>query len=43
MARVGEIVSPTSIIQAVKDDDDNRILECAIDGKAALIVSSFGV
>src|SRR5258707_2197602 len=41
LAKVGEIVSPTKTIAAIiEDDDDNRILECAVAGEADLIVSS---
>lgn len=41
LAKVGEIVSPTRTIEAIKaDDDDNRILECAVEGNVDLIVSS---
>jgi putative PIN family toxin of toxin-antitoxin system len=41
LVRVGEIVSPAITVQAIKeDDDDNRILECAVAGKADLVVSS---
>lgn len=41
LARAGEIVSPARTIQAIQDDDDdNRILECAVEGKVDLIVSS---
>ena len=40
LARVGEIISPAITLRAVKeDDDDNRILECAVAGKADLVVS----
>jgi len=40
MARKSEIVQPRAIIDAIKDDEsDNRILECAVEGKAKLIVS----
>ena len=40
IARVAEIVVPRLVLKAVKaDDDDNRILECAVEGKASLIVS----
>jgi putative PIN family toxin of toxin-antitoxin system len=34
------IVRPQFILDAVADDpDDNRVLECAVEGKAAVIVS----
>jgi putative PIN family toxin of toxin-antitoxin system len=40
MARMGEMVVPRLVIDVVLDDpDDNRILECAVEGKADLIVS----
>jgi putative PIN family toxin of toxin-antitoxin system len=40
LARVAQIVSPTITLRAVPDDEsDNRILECALAGKADLIVS----
>ena len=35
-----DVVCPTIIIDAVKDDpDDNRVLECAVEGNAGVIVS----
>jgi len=40
LTRVAKIVSPTITLQAVPDDEtDNRIVECAVAGKADLIVS----
>jgi uncharacterized protein len=40
LARVAEIVIPKIRVSAVADDeDDNRILECAVAGKANLVVS----
>lgn len=40
MARTAEMVVPRLVIDVVQDDpDDNRILECAVEGKADLIVS----
>src|SRR5690348_17537643 len=40
LAKVAEIVSPKITLQAVADDEsDNRIVECAVAGKASLIVS----
>jgi putative PIN family toxin of toxin-antitoxin system len=40
LARIAKIVSPTMTVQAVSDDEsDNRILECALAGRADLIVS----
>lgn len=39
-ARVAEIVSPTISLRVIADDPaDDRILECAVGGKADLIVS----
>jgi len=41
LTKVAEIVVPSTALQAIKeDDDDNRILECAVDGRADLIVSN---
>jgi uncharacterized protein len=35
------VITPHTKINAVSDDpDDNRILECAVDGKADLVVSN---
>ena len=39
LAKTAEIVQPTTTLHVVQDDDDNRILECAQEGKAGLIVS----
>jgi uncharacterized protein len=40
VSHVAEIVIPTATINIITNDPpDNRILECAIDGKADLIVS----
>ena len=40
VAKVGQIVTPTITLKViVEDDSDNRILECAVAGKADLIVS----
>jgi putative PIN family toxin of toxin-antitoxin system len=40
MIRTGEFVTPRVVVDAIKDDpDDNRVLECAVEGKADLIVS----
>ena len=40
LVRVAEIVSPRFTLNAITEDDpDNRILECAVAGKANLIVS----
>jgi putative PIN family toxin of toxin-antitoxin system len=41
LAKVAEIVMPMTTLQVImEDEDDNRILECAVTGKADLIVSS---
>lgn len=40
VARVAQIVAPNITLQVIDDDpDDDRILECALAGKASLIVS----
>ena len=39
MARAGTLVVPRLTLHVVEDDPDNRILECAVEGKADLIVS----
>lgn len=40
VARVAEIITPKIVVEVIKDDPpDNRILECAVEGKADLIVS----
>jgi len=40
LAKVAEIVVPTTAVAAVSEDEtDNRILECAIAGNADLVVS----
>ncbi len=40
LAKVAEIVTPKfTIAEITADDDDNRILECALAGRADLIVS----
>jgi putative PIN family toxin of toxin-antitoxin system len=40
LIRVAEIADATEAVSAVKDDpDDDRILECAVAGRADLIVS----
>jgi len=41
VAQVAELVSPRAALQVVTaDPTDDRILECAVDGKADLIVSN---
>lgn len=40
LAKVGEIITPTVILHViVEDPTDNRVLECAVTGRADLIVS----
>jgi putative PIN family toxin of toxin-antitoxin system len=40
LARAGEIITPTITLNVIPEDpDDDRILECAVDGRANLIVS----
>jgi putative PIN family toxin of toxin-antitoxin system len=39
LSRLAEIVRPTSRVDALVDTSDNRILECAVDGRADLIVT----
>jgi putative PIN family toxin of toxin-antitoxin system len=41
VAQVAELISPRAALQVVTaDPTDDRILECAVDGKADLIVSN---
>ncbi len=39
IAHTAEIVQPTTKLQVVRDANDNPIVECAVDGKADLLVS----
>ncbi len=39
LSELGEMVSPKRKIKILKDDPDNRILECAIAGRADMIVT----
>jgi putative PIN family toxin of toxin-antitoxin system len=39
LAELGEMVRPRRRIRALKDDADNRILECGVAGDADLIVT----
>lgn len=39
LLELGRLVKPDHRIRVFKDDPDNRILECAISGKADLIVT----
>jgi uncharacterized protein len=39
LAQLGELVSPRSKVSVLKDEPDNRVLECAADGSADVIVT----
>lgn len=40
LVRLGEMVTPQTTLHVITNDpDDNRILECAVEGQAHLIVS----
>src|SRR5579863_2285372 len=39
IAKVAEIVTPEAPLHVIEDEADNRILECAVTGRADLIVS----
>jgi len=39
LSELGELAKPTQKISIFKDDPDNRILECAIHGKADAIIT----
>jgi putative PIN family toxin of toxin-antitoxin system len=40
LAKVGDIIIPTMTLHVIAEDpDDDRILECAVEGRADLIVS----
>lgn len=39
LGEMGEIVTPSRRLSVFHDDSDNRILECAVEGKAELIVT----
>ena len=39
LGETGEIVEPTSRLDVVRDEPDNRIFECAVEGKAEAIVT----
>jgi uncharacterized protein len=40
LVRVGELITPQVTLDVIHNDpDDNRILECAVEGKADVIVS----
>jgi predicted nucleic acid-binding protein len=39
VAQVAHVIAPRTVLSVVTaDPDDNRILECAVDGKADIIV-----
>lgn len=39
LSELGELVKPTQKVTVFKDDPDNRILECAIYGRADVLVT----
>jgi len=39
LGEMGEIVEPTFRLDVFRDEPDNRILECAVEGKAEAIVT----
>jgi len=39
LSEIAEMVNPTVRIRVLKDEPDNRILECAVSGKAEVVVS----
>ena len=39
LAEIGEMVRPKRRVRVLKDDADNRVLECAVTGGADLIVT----
>jgi uncharacterized protein len=39
LAEIGDLVRPPLRIRALKDEPDNRVLECALSGAADLIVT----
>jgi putative PIN family toxin of toxin-antitoxin system len=39
LSELGELISPTRRISVLRDEPDNRILECAVSGNADLIVT----
>ncbi len=41
VAQIGRVIAPRTVLKVVTaDPDDDRILECAVDGKADIIVSN---
>jgi uncharacterized protein len=39
IGRAGELIKPPNTLAVLKDDGDNRVLECAVEGHADVIVS----
>ncbi len=39
LTEMGELVSPKQKVDMLKDDPDNRILECAVAGHADVVVT----
>ena len=39
LSELGELVKPTRKVSIFKDDPDNRVLECALHGKADVLVT----
>lgn len=39
LTEIGEMVSPKQKVDMLKDDPDNRILECAVAGHADVVVT----
>jgi len=39
IGRAAELIKPSVAISALKDDGDNRVLECGVEGQADVIVS----
>jgi putative PIN family toxin of toxin-antitoxin system len=39
IAKISQVVRPHQIVKVVRDPDDNKIIECALEAKAHLIVS----
>ena len=39
LLELGELVKPEQTVRVLRDEPDNRILECAVFGKADLIVT----
>jgi putative PIN family toxin of toxin-antitoxin system len=39
LARIAEVVRPTTSVHVIADEADNRVLECAAEGAADTIVS----